>query len=450
MTAPRLSLFARITAGLRPGTLPRQKPSQALFDEILYLSTRTQSLEDLLTVLPEHVCAALKLTSFHLFLREASGYVLKHSDDAATVTFPASCSTVSRMRRDRSPASFVPQGAVNAKPDGWQLLAEPFELEILNALHAQLLLPLEGRTGLMGFAALSRPSAAPFTGAELRFLKDLGPEMGRALESAKMVSAISEQAVERAQVTGELELAREVQERLLPAQLPSIAGLQAAAAYRSAGQIGGDYYDVFLTESGAVYGVIADVSGKGVPAALLMASLRASLHALSFDPDLDLTRLVARLNQLIYDASSTSRYATLFLFTWEAASGTLAYVNAGHNPPLLLCADGSTSRLSTGGPVVGLLGHATYEAGTQVLAIGDLLVAYTDGVTEANDAHGAEWEEAGLESAVHRCLQSEGRSPDTIVRSILEQLDEFRSGTAQTDDITILVCARQEHLLGYS
>ncbi len=444
MTTSFFSIAAHLDTLVRQVLRSPAKPPKATFDELLYLSARTQSLDDLLTQLPDHVCAGLGLQSFNIFVREAAGYVLKNSEASEGFTFPASCSTVLRMRRDRSPAVFVAPGTANAQPDGWQLLADPCELETLTALHAQLLLPLEGRTGLMGFAVLARDRGLPFTRAELRFLRDLGPQMGRGLEVARMVSSISEQAVEGARTLRELELAREVQERLLPPQLPLIPGLHAAAAYRSAGQIGGDYYDLFSTPDGLVYGVIADVSGKGVPAALLMASLRASLHALTLAPGLSLTTLVTRLNALLYAASSSSRYATLFLFTWDVPGRTLTYVNAGHNPPLFFHADGSSNRLSIGGTVTGLLQHAVYESATMAVADGDLLVAYTDGVTEANSAHGLEWGEMALEATVRRCLLSASQAPEEIVNSILGELESFTAGSPQGDDMTILVCHEED------
>ena len=444
MTTPSRLIGNRLKALAQRFLPSRSRPSQALIDELLFLSTRTQSLDDLLNQLPGHVCAALGLTSFSIFVREPAGYVLKNSAATEAFVFPPSCSTISRMRRDRRPAVFVPAGTLNAQPDGWQLLAEPFELEALTALNAQLLLPLEGRTGLMGFAVLARPAAAAFTPAELRFLRNLDPEMGRGLEVAKLVTSISEQAVERARANRELELAREVQERLLPPRLPRLPGLNAAAAYRSAGQIGGDYYDLFTTPGGRVYGVIADVSGKGVPAALLMASLRATLHALTLQADLSLPRIVTHFNGLLYDASASSSYATLFVFTWSREDQSISYVNAGHNPPFLFRADKSSTRLTAGGPVVGLLRQASYESATIPTAPGDLLVAYTDGVTEATDAHGLEWGETALQSTIQHCLQMDARSSEGTVHEILRNLDAFTAGSTQGDDITILVCTLHE------
>jgi phosphoserine phosphatase RsbU/P len=272
----------------------------------------------------------LQLSSFHIFLQEKATYVAKGSTGGvAGIAFPASCSTVFRMKRERKPSPFRQHN-----PDAWQLLALPGEIAALNTLGAQLLLPLEGRTGLMGFATLSKPEGKPFLHHELRFLRDLGLQMGRGLETARHVQSLNEEAVSRAKVARELDLAREVQERLLPQTLPAISGIEAAANYKSAEGVGGDYYDLFVTAEGLLCCVIADVSGKGISSALLMATLRASLRSLMvYHREDDATAVMQHLNRLLYDASSPSRYATLVFLVYNPVASTITYVNAGHNPP---------------------------------------------------------------------------------------------------------------------
>ena len=436
----RLPKWMRHPFGSRP------QASQASYEEILYLSNRTQSLDELLTLFPQRISTSLDLSSFHIFLREKNSYVQRTASPQCEmpVSFPASCSTVSRMKRDRKPAVFVPEGTPDARPDGWQLLAEPYEIAALTSLGVQLLLPLEGRTGLMGFATLARHDRLPFTATEIRFLRDLGPEMGHGLETAQLVKSMSEQAIERARVHRELEVAREVQERLLPDKLPMIFGIDASAAYRSAEQVGGDYYDLFATPGGCVCAVVADISGKGVPAALLMAALRASLHALMLDDGLPITTLIERLNKLLYKASSASRYATLFLCIYDPDKQCLTYVNAGHNPPILIHEDGSLRSLDCGGTVVGLLPFATYEAETIQLTTGDTLIAYTDGVSEAFNPQGEEWGADGLEAAALQSITETHITSRQLVESILKKLDTFVSGAAQADDITLVVFRKRE------
>lgn len=416
----------------------------ALSEELLYLASRTQSLDDLLLALPSRLREALRLSALHIFLRVGNEYVLQNGRGGTSphAALPASSSTVTRMRRDRKPAFFVPEGLMDAEPDGWQMLAESSEIALLTALSAQVLLPLDGRSGLLGFATLTRDDGSPFSAAELRFLRDLGPQMGRGLETAEMISSISQGEISRARAERELEVAKEVQERLLPASLPSVVGLDIATAYRSAGQVGGDYLDLIPNKHGGVLAVVADVSGKGVPAALLMATLRASIHALLLQPDVSLVTLAEHLNTLLYQASSSNRYATLFLCNYEAGAGRLTYVNAGHNPPLLLRTDGSVQSLAVGGTVVGLLGDVQYVSETLEVFAGDTLLAYTDGVTEALNMKEREWGDAALQSAFQKAGADRSRSSQAIVEGVLQALDAFRGATLQNDDVALLALRR--------
>ncbi|ADW70616.1 PP2C family protein-serine/threonine phosphatase [Granulicella tundricola] len=409
-----------------------------LYEELLYYTRRNLSLDQLLETVPNRISFALNLSGFHVFLREGSEYVLQHPA-TPRITFPASSSTVSRMKRERKPAIYVPQGSDRAPIDGWQHLATPNEINTLDLLNAQLLLSLEGSTGLMGFVILSRSPYKPFDSKELRFLLALGPQIGRGFETAQFVLSISRQEVQRAHLARELELAREVQERLLPDEIPIVAGIDAAAAYQSAERIGGDYYDLFLAPKGALCIVIADVSGKGLSAALLMASLRASLHSTMLQPDMDAVTAVQRLNTLLYQSSSASRYATLFFAIYDPHESTLTYVNAGHNPPILQRADRSLVRLECGGSVVGLLSGLTYEHEIIDWRRGDRLIAWTDGVTEACNIRGEEWGEAGLESCL---LKQRDLTAQASVRDVLTALKSFTAGAAQNDDITLLVLNR--------
>lgn len=439
LASPLRRFFRALTHGLR-----RPRASQLLFDELLYISGRTQSLPDLLTHLPQRLCDDLQLSSFHILLREGSIYALQARDTeiSAPISLAASSSTVSRMRRDSKPAQFASKTSPHSQPDGWQLLAEPYEIDALNNLGAQLLLPLSGRMGLIGFATLARPDSKSFTRAELSFLQLLGPQIGRGLETARLVSSIAHQAVERAHADRELQLAREVQQRLLPQALPFIPGVDTAATYRSAGQIGGDYYDLFLTPSGEVCSVVADISGKGTAAALLMSALRASLHALMLQQGLTLPRLVEQLNMLLYQASAVERYATLFICTYNPAAASLTYVNAGHNPPFLVRAQGPILQLDCGGSVVGLLPQLSYESQTISLEPNDMLVAYTDGITEATNPSGQEWGEASLVATLTRCTTTEPNSAQHAADTVLSTLDAFTHGASQQDDLTLTILRR--------
>jgi serine phosphatase RsbU (regulator of sigma subunit) len=242
----------------------------------------------------------------------------------------------------------------------------------------------------------------------------------------------------------DLEGAKGVQQAFFPAQSFSIPCLSTETFYQPARGIGGDYYD-FISLSGGRWGIaIGDVSGKGIGAALLMASLQASLRAQALHPHLDLTALIGDVNRLVHQSSPTDFFASLFYAEYEPASRMLQYVNAGHNPPIVVrpgadCCE--LFHLHAEGMPVGIYPKAQYAAKQFQLAKNDILVAYTDGITEAADSCGALWGEERLESSLRSCSRM---TPREIVERILAELTEFASGEAQRDDVTLVVMKVQE------
>lgn len=226
----------------------------------------------------------------------------------------------------------------------------------------------------------------------------------------------------------------DVQRRLLPQDCPAIAGLDYAGAYRPALGVGGDYYDFIRLSDSEVGIAVGDVCGKGTPAALLMATLRAYLRGQALGRSADLAAVVANLNRLVYECSPANRYATFFYGEYDATSRSLAYVNAGHLPPLV-ARGGAILRLECTGPVVGLMLESSYEARRITLERGDVLVAFTDGVSEAMNAVGDEWGDAGVTSAV----AARGDCPARLlVDRIVGAADAFVDGAPQYDDITVV------------
>lgn len=200
----------------------------------------------------------------------------------------------------------------------------------------------------------------------------------------------------------ELELAREVQAYFLSSLAPAAGlGLDIAGRYRPAREVGGDYYDLIRLSDTSVAMTLGDVSGKGVAAALLMATLRAFLRSQPGGPG-RLAAVMSRLNDLLHESCAGNRFASLFYAAYDVRHGDLVYVNAGHPPPVLVdpAADTSPNRLLTGGPVLGLLPHSTYEVGRLHIGPGSVLVAYSDGLTEACSTSGSDWGEARLVAAI--------------------------------------------------
>lgn len=309
-----------------------------------------------------------------------------------------------------------------------------------DAQSAELLLPLPGRAQLLGAMALGpKRSEAPYTPSDLRLLESVGVQTGLGLELSEAAASLATAAVERARIAREIEIAREVQERLFPQRLPVIEGVSLAGTCRTVFGVGGDYYDVFELNGGRLGLAIGDVSGKGISAALLMASLRACLRTMTLTSSGELPQVMAHMNRLIYEASAVNRYATFFFGIFDPAAGSFDYVNAGHNPPVLLrkAADEyERLRLDCGGPVVGLLPEASYEEGSLVLRPGDLLLTYTDGISEAMNSADEEW---GEEAMILAAQQTSQETAEDIVKAVFAAADVFAGNASQHDDMTLLV-----------
>jgi phosphoserine phosphatase RsbU/P len=249
------------------------------------------------------------------------------------------------------------------------------------------------------------------------------------------------EVADRLSLKGELEVAREIQLAMLPTGTYSAADAEICGVTRPANTVGGDFYDVLPLRDdpeGRVIITIGDVAGKGSPAALLMALLLAVLRTL-VDEKLEARALVARLNTQICRHSPSSRFITLFYGVYTPATGALTYVNAGQNPPLLRRADGSIERLGGTGIALGMFEGSTYGAVDTTVGAGDLLVLYSDGITEAENPAGQPFEEAGLE----RFLAARGgESPAALAPAILGAIEAHARDSRFTDDLTVLILKR--------
>ena len=259
-----------------------------------------------------------------------------------------------------------------------------------------------------------------------------------ARENRRLTAAVASGVAERAKWTLELSLAREVQQHLFPRQAADCAGLECAGACRPALGVGGDYYD-FLALSDHKAGIaIGDISGKGTSAALLMATLRAYVRSQAADASSDIASLVSRLNQLVFDSSTANRFASFFYAQYDGTTHRLDYVNAGHPAVLIFSARDHYShprRLEAGGPVIGLMPGCTFTQGSVSLGSGDLLVAFTDGISEAMSASGDEWGEQPL---LETLAAHADRPLDEIIRTVMQNADAFAAGAPQHDDMTVV------------
>ncbi len=354
------------------------------------------------------------------------------------VSFNPGAGTVKALQSNKEPARVYFDD-----PSSW-LYRDPEinerERTGLADLRAELLLPLSTRDKLLGFISLGpKRSDEPYSGTDLRLLKSVAAQTGLALENARLMSAIADEVAQRERLNREVEIAREVQERLFPQTLPPIDGIDYAGACRPALGVGGDYYDFLALPGGQLGIAIGDVSGKGIAAALTMASLQASLRGEATRAPENLAALMSNVNHLVYEASSSNRYATFFYGQYNPATRQLNYVNAGHNPPMLFhrsVGAWQISRLETGGTVVGLLESFPYEQGSLRIEPGDVFIAFTDGISESMNGIDEEWGEKALIETVQACSDL---TPSETINQIMQAADKFVAGAKQHDDMTLVV-----------
>ncbi len=325
-------------------------------------------------------------------------------------------------------------------PQPWIQTLSTEEIRALDSMHAQLLLPLKGRrnqsgqiTGILSLGP--KLSEAPYSATDIQLLQAVAWQMGMALENSSLASSLASEAAHREVMNRELEIAREVQERLFPQKVPKIAGVDCHGYCRPARGVGGDYYDFIELPEGKLGIAIGDVSGKGIAAALLMASLQASLRGQAMAEIHDLSELMRNVNKLVYDASQSNRYATFFYGEFDPATRHFSYVNAGHNAPIVL-RGGEVLRLEASGPVVGLLPGVGYTMDSCQLQPGDIFIGYTDGISEAMNEQDEEWEEERFISAASACARAGAKE---MIEGIFRCVDVFTGSAKQYDDMTLLV-----------
>ena len=351
------------------------------------------------------------------------------------------------------------------------------ERDVLESLHTALLLPVITKDRVLGIICLGpRLGDLPFSREDRRMLMAVAWQLGMALENAELIH----RAAEEQRLRREVDIAADVQRRLFPEQPPEIAGLDLSGVCIPARGVGGDYYD-FLVVGGRQLGIaVADVAGKGISAALLMSIVQASLRSQvagigEILSNGRLTDLVASMNVLLHRSTGPHSFASFFYAQLDLQTRVMTYVNAGHNPPLLVraAALGSTatdnlmwqhtlqvgvaagateiihteagpapqqdnrfSLLTRGGTVIGAFSNACYEQESLQLERGDVLIAYTDGLTEARNAHGEEFGEARLIRAVSNLGDlSAGDLSDSVVREVQEWCGE----TPRHDDLTLVI-----------
>jgi phosphoserine phosphatase RsbU/P len=292
-----------------------------------------------------------------------------------------------------------------------------------------------GRRGLLVVGDKeSRRGVGPFLPSDRRTLSLFANQAALALENARLHL----QALEKERLEREMHLASEIQRQILPKGAPAVPGYQVAGWYRPARQVGGDYYDLFPLQDGRLNLVVGDVSGKGMPAALMVSTLHSALRLLldqaPFGPS-----LLERLNRHIVESSAANKFITMLLAELSPETGVLHYMNAGHNPGVLLHRDGSYEELKAGGLPLGLLPEARYQSRAVTMELGDILCIYSDGITEAA---APDDEEFGMQRLVDLLRRGRDLPLVDLMEEIPREVGEFSQGSPQGDDQTVVLLRR--------
>ena len=302
----------------------------------------------------------------------------------------------------------------------------------LEGVGVRAVVPMQVQNATKGLILLGeRLHGGAYDKADLEFVYSLGNLAIISVENARLFR----ETLEKQRLEDELRLAREIQQGLLPQKLPEIPGFDISAVNVSSKQVGGDYYD-FVKRSEQEYVVaIGDVSGKGAPAALLMANVQAALRALA-PMDYTLPEATARMNDLTFMNTGGDKFITFFWGVIDSKTRRLRYVNAGHNPPFLLRANGTVERLTVGGLILGVMKTTMpYEESEVTLFQGDTLFLFTDGVSEAMNEKEEDFTEERLEKILR---EVSGKSASEIVRHVKTAVETYEGNAPQSDDITMM------------
>jgi sigma-B regulation protein RsbU (phosphoserine phosphatase) len=297
--------------------------------------------------------------------------------------------------------------------------------------RSEMVAPIISNTEVIGVFDLESDDLNAYSDDDLEVLMMLASQVAIIIEKVML----HEQLIEKKRLEGQLEVARQVQLELLPAKDPQLEGYDISAYNFPTEEVSGDYYDWVRIYDDQIGLVIADVSGKGVPAALLMAFLRASLRAathIGYSPHISM----AKVNYLLWESIERNQFVTAFYAILDSTNKTLTYTNAGHNPPVLLDKDGNHSFIERGSIPLGMFRDTRYHEYYLTTEPGELLVLYTDGVTEAQNSHGEEFGRERLAEAVKKHRELGARE---LITTVHKEVIEWTEGLGATDDVTFFV-----------
>jgi phosphoserine phosphatase RsbU/P len=424
------------------------------------LAEKTRTVSDrreLAILLEDHIKGALHPKSLACYLDAGDGNLVAEFGPT-----PRECDTIPvALPRPKFPfrlgVSFVPRELktipatmpllieIAQRGKAWDVPQSHEAAGDMGPLAPECLVPILGRnSGLIGLLVLGqRLSEEPYSGEDKHLLDSVAGQAGITLENISLAEKMAERMEADRRVAREMEIARDVQARLFPQKLPAMKTLEYTGGCIPARAVGGDYYDFVELREGHLALVLADIAGKGVSGALLMANLQANLRSQCAVAVDDLGRALASVNRSFCENTGDASYATLFFADYDDCSRRLRYANCGHLPPLLLCGGaedqatrtGKVQRLDATSTVVGLFNNWQCEVAEVRLAPGDTLVLYTDGVTEARSAEGEEFGESRLVDTLRSyCHLAVG----PLLQAVVGAVQQFSAGE-QEDDITIVI-----------
>jgi len=302
-------------------------------------------------------------------------------------------------------------------------------------VHTMMAVPLQTKDRIIGLIYLDSPFILrEFTRDDLSLLTVMANVAAIRIENARLAEV---EEAERVMVR-DLTQAAEIQRGVLPGRAPKLPGVDLAGYNAPCRTVGGDYYDFFPYQDGRVGLALGDVSGKGMPASLMMMALHARVQVLAEEPG-NVGGFMSRLNKATCANCPSNRFITFFFCVVNAATGEAFFANAGHNPPIVIRSSGQTELLENGGPPLGIVAMAPYAQQRVELGSGDLLVLYSDGVTEANNSN---YDEFGEERFIDVLCRHRSQSAEVIADAVTSALTEFAAGAPPADDITLVVAKR--------
>ena len=380
--------------------------------------------------LQEKLAAGLSAENIYPVLRisEESGFASENDEPAP---FSQSDELIERLKSRED--SILLDEAV----ESGQISLTEEQTEWFLKRKCAVILPLTVKSGLVGFLVIScKTNGEDFTAEELELLGTFSAQIALVAENIHLL----QERIIKQKLEEQMRMARDIQKGLLPENIPNIKGLEIFALIRFCLDVAGDYYDVMVLPDGRATLAVGDVAGKGLGAALLMANLQASLRTTS-EMGVPLAESAEKINTLIYDNTPTELFITFFMTSIDTAADRIKYVNAGHNPPILVRSDGRIERLSEGGLLFGVMRNAEYVEGITDFNSGDTLLLYTDGVSEAMNA---DEEEFGEDRIISVISENRAKNSEELLHEIERSIEEFHGSSKYSDDFTLLAVRRTD------